>query len=168
MKGAEVNLYTFNQSAQVEEWVDHKLYNIEPNPQVTEADGRYEWFVPEGYWRVVVTKEGYEPVDTGSSKDYGLKAQTVSGDPVSNRYWMPVLPIQLDVNIPLVSREAPEVTKVEATTEGVYVTFSKYMETPLNMDDFRLTARPRTAWRPSTPRRPPPRTMLRSTPASSC
>lgn len=138
VKGAEVNLYTFNESAQVEEWVDSKLYNIEPNPQTTEADGRYEWFVPEGYWRVVVTKDGYEPVDTGSSKNYGLKAQTVSGDPVSNRYWMPVLPIQLDVNIPLVSYAAPTVQNVEATTDGVYITFSKYMQTPLNVDDFKI------------------------------
>ena len=141
VKGATVNLYTFNESAKVEEWVDHKLYNIETNPQITEEDGRYEWFVPEGYWRVVVTKDGYEPVDTGSSPNYGKKAKPVEGDPVSRRYWMPVLPIQLDVNIPLVSYAAPTVQKVEATAEGVYVTFSKYMETSLSPSDFQINGK---------------------------
>lgn len=138
VEGARVDLYTFNESAKVEEWVDHELYGIEPNHQITEEDGRYEWFVPEGYWRVVVTKYGYEPVDTGDSPSYGQKAQTVSGDPVSNRYWMPVLPIQLDVNIPLVSYAAPTVQNVEATTDGVYITFSKYMVTTLDVDDFKI------------------------------
>ncbi|MCI5578543.1 MAG: chitobiase/beta-hexosaminidase C-terminal domain-containing protein, partial [Oscillospiraceae bacterium] len=40
---------------------------------------------------------------------------------------MPVLPVQLDVNIGLVSFEAPTVESVKATTEGVFITFSKYM-----------------------------------------
>lgn len=145
---ATVNLYTFNESAQVEEWVDHELYNIEPNPQTTGADGRYEWFVPEGYWRVVVTKDGYETVDTGSSRNYGLKAQTVSNDPVSGRYWMPVLPVQLDVNIPLVSYEAPEVDDVEATTDGVYVTFSKYMQVNLSREGFKINGETPTSVAP--------------------
>ena len=145
VKGAEVNLYTFNESVKAEEWVDSELYGIEPNPQVTEADGRYEWFVPEGYWRVVVTKDGYETVDTGSSKDYGTNATKnldLDGDETgyytASQYWMPVLPIQLDVNIPLVSYAAPTVQNVEATAEGVYVTFSKYMVTPLSVDDFKI------------------------------
>lgn len=139
VQGARVDLYTFNQSARAQEWVETDRYGISAkNPQITGEDGRYEWFVPEGYWRVVVTKDGYEPVDTGSSRNYGLKAQTVSNDPVSGRYWMPVLPVQLDVNIPLVSYTAPTVQKVEATTEGVYVTFSKYMVTTLNETDFKI------------------------------
>ena len=145
VKGATVNLYTFNQSAQAEEWVDSELYNIEPNPQPTGADGRYEWFVPEGYWRVVVTKDGYEPVDTGSSQSYGTDATKfleLDGDETAyytaSQYWMPVLPIQLDVNIPLVSYAAPIVQNVEATTDGVYITFSKYMQTNLTATDFRI------------------------------
>lgn len=141
---AEVNLYTFNESARAEEWVEIDMYGIsEKNPQITGADGRYEWFVPQGYWRVVVTKDGYEPVDTGDDQSYGTDATNSldldgdgTGDYTASQYWMPVLPIQLDVNIPLVSYAAPTVQKVEATTEGVYVTFSKYMQVDLGTNDF--------------------------------
>ncbi len=143
VEGATVELYTYNLTDEIEEWVDNELYGIEPNPQTTGADGRYEWFVPEGYWRVVASKDGYVSVDTGDNQAYGLNAtkelekndgQTVTTD----KYWMPVLPIQLDVNIPLVSYEAPIVQKVEATAEGVYVTFSKYLQTDLKADNFRV------------------------------
>lgn len=143
VEGATVELYTYNLTDGIEEWVDHELYGIEPNPQETGTDGRYEWFVPEGYWRVVASKDGYVSVDTGDSQAYGLNAtkelKTSDGQTVTtDKYWMPVLPIQLDVNIPLVSYEAPTVQKAEATAEGVYVTFSKYLQTNLNADNFRV------------------------------
>lgn len=41
--------------------------------------------------------------------------------------WLPVAPEQLNVNIPLVSLEPPTVT-AEAREDGVYLTFSKYMD----------------------------------------
>ena len=40
---------------------------------------------------------------------------------------LPVLPVQLDANIPLADNSAPVVEAVKYTTEGIYVTFSKYM-----------------------------------------
>ena len=52
------------------------------NPIITEVEGKYAWDVPEGWWRVKCEKEGYETVWTD---------------------WMPVPPIQTDVNIALKS-----------------------------------------------------------------
>lgn len=45
---------------------------------MTNADGKYAWDVPEGWWRIKCEKEGY---------------QTTWSD------WMTVPPVQTDVNI---------------------------------------------------------------------
>ena len=50
------------------------------NPLLTDAEGRYAWDVPEGWWRVSYEKEGYE--STWSE-------------------WLPVPPPQTEVNIAL-------------------------------------------------------------------
>ncbi|NLP51826.1 leucine-rich repeat domain-containing protein [Bacillus sp. RO1] len=34
------------------------------NPQITDKDGRYGWDVPEGFWKVVWTKEGYHTYES--------------------------------------------------------------------------------------------------------
>ena len=54
-------------------------YN-QQNPLLTNADGKYAWDVPEGWWRVKYEKEGYE---------------TTWSD------WMTVPPLQTEVNIGL-------------------------------------------------------------------
>ena len=54
-------------------------YN-QQNPLLTNADGKYAWDVPEGWWRVKYEKEGYE---------------TAWSD------WMTVPPLQTEVNIGL-------------------------------------------------------------------
>ncbi|SDB48670.1 Chitobiase/beta-hexosaminidase C-terminal domain-containing protein [Ruminococcaceae bacterium FB2012] len=151
IEGAEVTLFTLNGELDVTRdandiitgisggtavFADSAQFGIEPNPQTTGEDGRYQWFVPEGWWRVKVTAEGFEDADTGNSKDYGLNAVLNSKD---NCWYMPVLPVQLDVNIPLVSYAAPEVEKIDATTLGLLVKFSKYMdEESLKKDHFIL------------------------------
>ena len=132
VSGATVTLYTYDNAAKVANTT--ALGIREANPQTTGADGAYQWFVPEGYWQVRVSKDGYTPVSTGDSGDFGLHAAKeldLNGDgaaetPVGD-YWMPVLPVQLDVNLPLVSLSAPAVAEVKAAEDGVYVTFSKYM-----------------------------------------
>ena len=151
VKDAEVTLYTLYGSVDVARndhgaatglsggtaiAADSNEFGIEPNPQTTGDDGRYQWFVPEGWWRVKVTAEGYEDADTGSSKDFGLDAVRNSTD---GFYYMPVLPVQLDVNIPLVSYEAPKVKSIKATTLGIEVVFDKYMnESTLRNTNFTL------------------------------
>ncbi len=119
--GATATLYYFDGTNGVV--ADSAYFGIEPNPQTVGENGFYQWFVPVGNWRVVASKDGYTTVDTGSSADYGLNAALKS----DGNYYMPVLPVQLDVNIGLVSYEAPKVESIKATTDGVFITFSKYM-----------------------------------------
>lgn len=87
--------------------------------QVTGADGRFRWGVPEGLWYVTTQYAGL----TGDSND-----DTAATVAALGKNLLPVLPVQLDVNIPLVDPSAPTVTDVQYTTEGIYVTFSKYMD----------------------------------------
>ena len=95
--------------------------------QVTGEDGRFQWGVPEGLWFVTaeyagLTGNSQEDAEaTVSVSDLSLNGQSVSS-------LLPVLPVQLDVNIPLVDYTPPTVSNVEYTAEGVYVTFSKYMD----------------------------------------
>lgn len=90
---------------------DAKEYAQE-NPLMTDANGQYQWDVPQGLWRVKFEKEGYE---------------------TTYSEWLPVPPPQLDVNIPMVQLAQPAVVKARAyrsDTHGVSqaeVTFSKYM-----------------------------------------
>lgn len=78
------------------------------NPLYTDAEGRYGWDVPEGDWQVVYEKEGYE---TASSEV------------------MHVPPPRLDVNVGIVSLQAPTVKTVSAEPGGLYIdiVFDKYM-----------------------------------------
>ncbi len=87
------------------------------NPLTTDADGNYAWDVPEGWWKVVVEKSGYE---------------TISSD------WMTVPPPQTNVNIALVSKAAPKVENVEVNDKEVTVTFSKYID-PATVSGIKLT-----------------------------
>ena len=95
----------------------------------TGADGRYQWMVTEGLWYVTAHKEGYQDGNSGND----VAAVVSSGRGTDTINWLPVSPEQLNVNIPLVSYEAPTVT-AEYRSDGVYLTFSKYM------DDDTLTA----------------------------
>lgn len=59
------------------------------NPLTTDALGQYLWMVPDGWWQVKYEKTGYE---------------TAWSD------WLPVPPVQTEVNVGLVSRAAAELT----------------------------------------------------------
>lgn len=97
--------------------------NLDPKELtlITGPDGRYQWMVPAGLWYVTAEKaaDGYESGSSNSDV-----AAVVSKNNIS---WLPVLPAQLDVNIPLVSYDIPTV-EVEYRADGVYLTFSKYMD----------------------------------------
>ena len=119
------------------------VYGLIPGSatQTTGADGRYSWGVPEGLWYVTAEAGGL----TGNSD--ADTAATVSKAVGEATKLLPVLPVQLDVNIPLTDTAAPYVVEhvtdengsvitdeagnpvqmIKYTTDGVYVTFSKYM-----------------------------------------
>ena len=89
------------------------------NPQITDESGSYCWDVPEGLWRVRYEKKGYE---------------TVYSD------WMTVPPPRFEINVGLVSYVAPAVTGIRAFTDGVEISFSKYMKTEtVTGDTVRIT-----------------------------
>lgn len=78
------------------------------NPLYTDNTGNYAWDVPEGWWKIVVEADGYEKAESD---------------------WMPVPPPQTEVNIGLVSLEAPKVESVEKISDTEFtVTFSKYID----------------------------------------
>ncbi len=76
------------------------------NPQITDVEGRFAWDVPEGFWQVRVTKEGYEE---------------------ARSKWLEVLPPHFDVNLGIVSYDQPEVADVTVTPEYVEIEFTRYM-----------------------------------------
>ncbi len=67
------------------------------NPQITLDDGKYGWMVPEGSYRVVVKKPGYQTFDT---------LKTITGS-AYNYNDLTVLPERLDINIGLISTDQP-------------------------------------------------------------
>ena len=77
------------------------------NPLTTSADGTYAWDVPEGLWQVKYEKDGYE---------------TTYSD------WLPVPPPQLDVNIGMVSTQAPMVELINIYEDSAEIVFSQYMD----------------------------------------
>lgn len=77
------------------------------NPLFTDAEGKYAWDVPTGLWQVKFEKEGYE---------------TAYSD------WLPVPPPQLDVNVGMTQLRQPAVSRVKACTDGIDITFDKYMD----------------------------------------
>ena len=74
------------------------------NPLFTDDNGDYAWDVPEGWWKVVVEKEGYETFTTE---------------------WLPVPPPQTEVNVGLMSNSTPSIVKTQIDNKTL--TFSEYM-----------------------------------------
>ncbi len=77
------------------------------NPLLTDENGYYEWFVPEGWWQVCYEKDGYE---------------------IGYSDWLPVPPPQTEVHYSMTSLDAPEVECINAYTDGVEVRFTQYMD----------------------------------------
>ena len=74
------------------------------NPLITDYEGKYAWDVPEGLWQVVFEKDGYETLKTD---------------------WLPVPPPQTEVNVGMVSYDAPEIEKAEWDGTNLTVTFNR-------------------------------------------
>lgn len=89
---------------------DSEAFDQGSNPNITDAVGRYGWDVFSGQWQVVYEKEGYQ---------------------TEKSMILPVPPPHLDVNISMVSLDAPAITDVYAGSDGAYIqmVFSHYMLT---------------------------------------
>ena len=92
------------------------------NPQITNASGMYQWFVPEGEWQVRITApEGYTDNTSAAHPAANLDDGSAAG-------WLPVMPVQMGINIPLVSTASPEVAKVTVYEDRAEIEFSLYMD----------------------------------------
>ena len=102
---------------------DAVLWNAEDydqvNPQVTLDDGWFAWDVPEGEWQVRVSKEGYE--DAASE-------------------WLPVLPVQLGILIPIISKATAKPAEVVPYTNRVEIRFTTFLQdSSVTADSIYLT-----------------------------
>ncbi|MBQ8762792.1 MAG: leucine-rich repeat protein, partial [Clostridia bacterium] len=77
------------------------------NPLLTDSNGYYEWFVPEGWWQVRYEKNGYEVGYSG---------------------WLPVPPPQTEVHYSMTSTAAPQINTIYAYSDYVELRFSQYMD----------------------------------------
>ena len=86
-------------------WSEHDAAEYgEVNTITTGPNGYYAWNVPEGWWQVRLSKDGYTSVRSG---------------------WLPVLPVQTDVNLNMVSAIPPEVASTEAVDGQLIITFTQ-------------------------------------------
>ena len=117
VEGATATVYYLDEeTGEAVEWNATEYNQI--NPQETGSDGAYAWDVPIGQWKVVVEKEGYESVESE---------------------WLPVPPIQTDVNLGLISLEKPAVKEVHLYQDSVVVEFTQYMQVDgMSADAFGL------------------------------
>lgn len=86
------------------------------NPQITGADGWYQWLVPTGNWKVTFSKPGYAPTDTSH-----VAAANSDG-------WLVVPPPQMNVHVGMVSLSAPSVLTAVAYEQQAEIQFSQYMD----------------------------------------
>ncbi|MBR4362714.1 MAG: leucine-rich repeat protein [Ruminococcus sp.] len=104
IEGATATIYYKDESGKAVLWnaVDYDQIN----PMITDSQGGFMWDVPEGLWQVKITAEGYE--------DYTAE-------------WLPVLPVQTDVNIPMKTRSAASLGSIDACSNAVEVTMTQYI-----------------------------------------
>lgn len=134
VEGAEVTLYRNVNGVKTKVADGSEEIFGAANPLVSDGDGRYEWFVPEGLWLVEVKADGYEPNDSQSCANI-KEVRTQDG-----YTWLEVLPPQTAVNIGVVCKDAPYIKNIFAKSDGVEIEFSRYMdETTLDKSYFTLT-----------------------------
>ena len=102
------------------------------NPQTTGPDGQFQWFVPEGEWQVRVTKPADRDDLQDNTSSYHAAANLNDG---STAGWLPVMPVQMGINIPLVSTADPTVASTKVYKSYAEVEFSLYMDKATLADD---------------------------------
>lgn len=116
LAGVEAVVSYIDEAGQPVVWDAERYDQI--NGQITGEDGAYQWNVPIGLWIVNFTKEGYAATDTmevarGLGYADGL---------------LPVPPPQLNINVGMVSTQAPQVEYAMAYTDQAILVFTQYMD----------------------------------------
>jgi hypothetical protein len=104
VEGATAEIYYQDSSGKAVKWNAEDYDQV--NPQITDSAGWFAWDVPEGMWQVRVSGEGYEDAESE---------------------WLPVLPVQTDVNIKLTSKLPAEISDAGYGDGKAVVKFSKHM-----------------------------------------
>ena len=80
------------------QWVNFDAENYgQVNPQVTDESGRYGWMVPEGKYRILAVKEGYQTYDSLNDEMFSLNGGSTIVIP----------PVRTDINFSM----APDTSK---------------------------------------------------------
>lgn len=82
------------------------------NPQLTDNSGAYEWYVPDGWWQVRFTKEGYENAATP---------------------WLEVPPPRMELSTGMNVSTAPSVIGVNAYSDYIELIFDQYMDADVSL-----------------------------------
>lgn len=91
-----------------ENWVQWDAVKFgQVNPQVTDEEGRYGWDVITGEWRVIFTKDGYEP--------YISRVMNVP-------------PPETELDIPMIKVSDPGITTTVVTEKDLTVSFDRLMK----------------------------------------
>nr|WP_236587686.1 S-layer homology domain-containing protein [Tumebacillus amylolyticus] len=110
---ADVKATVYYLDAQSNQWIpwDAEWYE-QINPQLTDPEGKYGWDVPNGTWKVVYEKDGYD---------------------VSESAAMDVPPPRFNVNTPMISNLPPQLTvhPAQSSNSGttLEITTDKYVRT---------------------------------------
>lgn len=102
ISGVQAIAYTRDANGETVQW-DAEPYGQE-NPTLTDEQGYYEWYVPEGEWRVEYRKDGYEEAQSD---------------------WMAVTPPQTEVHQNLISYEPPQLLYARHYGDAVELAFNK-------------------------------------------
>lgn len=104
LSNVKATLYYMDRDGIEVEW-DATEYE-QNNPLFTDNMGHFEWFVPDGLWRVKAERESYETLYTN---------------------WVRVPPAQMDMNFGMVSYEQPAIDLLCAYRDVVEINFNKYV-----------------------------------------
>jgi hypothetical protein len=122
--GATATLYEKTEAHPEGEIWDAEEWGQENN-QITVENGHYQWFVPEGEWQVRVTHPEDRPdLSDNTSADH----PNANLDDGSTKGWLPVLPVQLGINIPLVSMAEPTVSGAVIYRDYAQVMLTQYVD----------------------------------------
>ena len=104
VKGVTAEIYYQDKDGKAVKWNAEDYDQI--NPQITDSAGWFAWDVPEGMWQVRLSGEGYEDAQSE---------------------WLPVLPVQTDVNIKMTSTAPAKVIDAGFGDGKIFLTFSKHI-----------------------------------------
>ena len=117
VEGARAEVYYQDSSGSAVLW-DAEHYD-QVNPQITDTAGWFAWDVPEGFWQVRLSKEGYTDAQSG---------------------WLPVLPVQVGIDLNMTSSFPAQIKETVSKDGKVTVRFDRHvLDSSISADSLYLT-----------------------------